>query len=136
MTPYTGTIVVCDDDQDTLDLVATVLRKAGHTVYLATGHREVVPLIEGTRPDLLLCDIYLPGRNGFQIAEQLRAQGCTTPILFMTAFDMGLYRAYAPTRRTGCIAKPFDPEKLLQHIQLTLRNAAMKLESAFAMTAA
>src|SRR5712672_2555962 len=113
MARMSGVVVVCDDDEDTLHYVSALLRSAGHTVYAATGHHDVFPLIDAVRPDMLLCDIYLPGRNGFQIAEQLRAHDSHIPILFMTAFDMGLYRAYAPSSgRTGCIAKPIDPELL------------------------
>lgn len=123
MENLTGVVLVCDDNEDTLEYVAVLLRRAGHVVYTATGHGDVMPLIDAVRPDVLLCDIYLPGRNGFQIAEQLRAQGQHIPIIFMTAFDMGLYRAYARNvGYTPCIPKPFDPENLLRQIELTLQS--------------
>ncbi|HLX62675.1 MAG TPA: response regulator [Planctomycetota bacterium] len=123
MTNLTGVVLVCDDNEDTLEYLEVLLRRAGHVVYTATGHGDLMPLINSVRPDLLLCDIYLPGRNGFQIAEQLRAQGEHIPIVFMTAFDTSLYRAYAQqVEHAPCITKPFDGDKLLRQIESTLQT--------------
>jgi len=131
-----GVVLVCDDNEDTLRLVEVMLRQAGHLVYTATGHHDVMAQIHSVKPEVLLCDIYLPGRNGFQIAEQLRARGERIPIVFMTAFDMSLYRAYASdSGSTSCVAKPLDPDQLLHQIELKLRMARAQLSLASANVA-
>ena len=64
-------ILVTEDHQDTLDVVARVLRRYGHTVYTATTADEARGLAVANRCDLLI-GIGLPGRSGIELMRELR----------------------------------------------------------------
>jgi CheY-like chemotaxis protein len=117
------TILVCDDNGDILELVTLILDSAGYRTVAANGYQELFPLLEKTRPDLLLCDIRMPDRDGFWIAEQMQMRGMQLPIIFMTAYDSNLYRTYAPfVGAVGFVTKPVHAAELLQLIHKTLNE--------------
>ena len=117
----TGTVVVCDDAEDTVNVVAAVVRNAGYTVHTAHNYRELFPILEKVKPDLLLCDIRMPGRDGLDVAEQLQKEGVKYPIVLMTAYNSTFYRAYTPYLGVSdVLAKPLDFDKLLEQIDTVL----------------
>lgn len=110
-------ILVCDDNEDILEMVSKIVSNAGYKVFAANGYKEVIPLIGSVHPDLLICDIRMPVRDGFWIAEYLQVEGIRIPIIFITAFDTQLYRAYAPfVGSVAFVSKPFEEEVLLREI--------------------
>ncbi|HLX61795.1 MAG TPA: response regulator [Planctomycetota bacterium] len=118
-------IVVCDDNEDVLEVVSTIVRRAGYNVLTAAGHKELLPLIDSAHPNLLICDIRMPERDGFWIAEHLQMQGQRIPIIFMTAYDSNLYRTYAPfVGSVGFVTKPIDSQQLLNQIKKALNPSS------------
>src|SRR5687768_18216788 len=67
-------ILVTEDHRDTLDAMALLLRKNGHTVYAARTADEARDLAAANRCDLLIGDIGLPGRSGIDLMRELREQ--------------------------------------------------------------
>jgi DNA-binding response OmpR family regulator len=65
-------ILVTEDHQDTLDVIARLLRRNGHTVYTARTADEARDLAAANRCDLLIGDIGLPGRSGIDLMRELR----------------------------------------------------------------
>jgi DNA-binding response OmpR family regulator len=65
-------IIVADDDHDTVDTLAAILRDEGHTVYPVYGGREVLPAVRIMRPDAIIIDIAVPGMSGYAVAQQVR----------------------------------------------------------------
>jgi DNA-binding response OmpR family regulator len=65
-------IIVADDDRDTVDTLAAILRAEGHTVYGVHNGREVLPAVRMMRPDAIILDIAVPGMSGFAVAQQVR----------------------------------------------------------------
>ena len=122
------TILVCDDNADILEVVSKILRSSGYIVFVANGYKEFLPQIESAHPDLLICDIRMPEHDGFWIAEHLQTQGIHIPIIFITAHDTNLYRAYAPfVGSVGYITKPFEDFELLGQVEKALSADASKL---------
>lgn len=118
-------IVVCDDNEDVLEVVSVIVRRAGYNVVTAAGHKDLLPLIDSARPSLLICDIRMPERDGFWIAEHLQMQGQRIPIIFMTAYDSNLYRTYAPfVGSVGFVTKPIDSQELLKQIHKALNPSS------------
>ena len=114
----TKRILVCDDDADITDMVATLLKFEGYEVTTACGYSQFMQMIESQRPDLIVLDIRMPEKDGFFIAETLRVLGITTPIVFMTAHNTVAYRLYAPlVGGVEYITKPLDPEMFLDKIR-------------------
>jgi CheY-like chemotaxis protein len=117
------TIVVVEDHDDTRKFLGNFLGHLGANVRLARNASEGVEAVKTSRPNLVLCDIKMPGRDGFEVLSEIRAigpaAGGSVPIIAMSAL-----LTHASARMLGfqaCLAKPFTPEKLLQTI-LTVFN--------------
>jgi len=76
-------VLVVDDEPANLDLVASLLEPAGFTVLKAGGGEEGIDLARSQLPSLILLDLMMPGVNGFDVVEQLRADEKTRPIPVM-----------------------------------------------------
>jgi FixJ family two-component response regulator len=104
------TLAVVDDDVDVRAALGRLLRAMGHQVRVFSSAEEFA----GDLPqvDCLILDIRLPGLNGLELREQMRAQGRCLPLVFITAdgdYSLGSeVPAGVPTLR-----KPFDEDTLL-----------------------
>lgn len=113
-------ILICDDDDDILDMLQHLLNGAGYTVATAHEHKEFMKSFHETKPDLVLLDVRMPERDGFWIAEQLQLTD-RVPIIFITAHDRPVYRMCAPiVGAADYLAKPIDPDVLLDRIDKAL----------------
>ncbi|HYL87308.1 MAG TPA: response regulator [Burkholderiales bacterium] len=65
-------IVVADDERDTVDTLAALLRDAGHTVYTVYSGKDVLPTVRVARPDAVIVDIVISGVSGFAVAQEIR----------------------------------------------------------------
>ena len=75
-------ILIADDDRDTVNTLAAVMRDEGHDVKVALRGDEVLEVERLLRPDVLIVDINMPGMSGYAIARELREQrGVATPLL-------------------------------------------------------
>ncbi len=81
-------IVFCEDEVFLQKLIHLILRSTEHEVYIASNGLEGLTLIERERPDLIFTDISMPGWDGFQLADAVRARPhlASIPIIFVTAF--------------------------------------------------
>ena len=117
------TIVVVEDHDDTRRYLGIFLGQLGANVVLARNAFEGVEAVKTSRPNLVLCDIKMPGPDGFDVLSEIRAlgpaAGGNVPVIAMSALVTD-----ASARMLGfqaCLAKPFTPDKLLQTI-LTVLN--------------
>jgi CheY-like chemotaxis protein len=116
-------IVVVEDHDDTRMFLGNFLGRLGANVVLARNAFEGVEAVKTSRPNLVLCDIKMPGRDGFDVLSQIRALGPAAggfvPVIAMSALV-----THASARMLGfqaCLAKPFSPDKLVETI-LTVIN--------------
>ena len=65
-------IVVADDERDTVDTLATLLRDSGHIVYTVYSGKDVLPTVRVTRPDALIIDVAIAGMSGYAVAQEIR----------------------------------------------------------------
>jgi len=83
-------VLVVDDHADTRDLVAAALGQAGATVITASDATEGLTLLRQRRPDVLVCDLEMPGESGYELIEKARAlppeTGGLTPAIALTAY--------------------------------------------------
>jgi CheY-like chemotaxis protein len=107
-------IVVVEDHDDTRRYLGIFLGQLGANVVLARNAFEGVEAVKTSRPNLVLCDIKMPGRDGFDVLSEIRAlgpaAGGNVPVIAMSAL---VTRASA--RMLGfqsCLAKPFTPDNL------------------------
>ena len=125
-----GTVLIVEDEQPILELIAVNLEHAGHEPLRARSVVEAQRLIGGALPDLVLLDWMLPGESGVAFARQLRADRRTKaiPIIMLTA------RAEERDKVAGLeagaddyITKPFSPRELVARIRAVLRRRAPEL---------
>ena len=115
-------VLVVEDDPDLAALEADVLKLRGHEVDVASNGREALEAVERARPDLILLDIKMPVMNGREFADEYRRrEPSTAPIMVVTAADDAQRRA-AEVGASGWIAKPFDPDVLLEKVTTLLRQ--------------
>ncbi|HYL25467.1 MAG TPA: response regulator [Burkholderiales bacterium] len=75
-------ILIADDDRDTANTLAALMRDEGHDVKVVLRGDEVLEVERLLRPDVLIVDINMPGMSGYAIARELREQrGVATPLL-------------------------------------------------------
>src|SRR3984957_6830154 len=103
-------------------IVKETLDSRGFEVVMVTNGAAVLPAYQTERPDICVLDIMMPDRNGFEVAEDIRAVDEDIPIIFLTAKTQteDLVRGF----RTGAndyIRKPFSMEELIVRIENTLR---------------
>ena len=83
--------------------------------------------------DLIILDVMLPGKNGFDILRELRRQGCDTAILMLTAKSQVMDRVVGlKLGADDYLAKPFDPAELLARVEALLRRVTKKGRAAVA----
>ena len=116
------TIVVVEDHDDTRRFLGNFLGRLGANVVLARNAVEGVEAFKTSRPNLVLCDIKMPERDGFEALSGIRAigpaAGGSVPVIAMSALV-----THASARMLGfqaCLAKPFTPDKLLETILTVL----------------
>ena len=111
-------ILVVDDDVDASELVKRMLEIAGATVSTAGSASEAMERIRATRPDVLVCDLGMPGEDGYSLIRKLRAleegQEDTLPAIALTAYARWEDRTRAISSGfQNHLAKPVEPAELL-----------------------
>jgi len=110
-------ILVTDDDRATREAVADMLEQVGADVWLARSAAEAMEAMEEFRPELLLCDIAMPGEDGYAFIRRLRAFGSghagNVPALAFTALARDEDREHALAAGFQMhLAKPVDIDRL------------------------
>lgn len=112
-------VLICDDETAPLEAMAWVVRKAGYEVVTAQNGEEAIRQARGHRPDLILLDIDMPLKDGYQVCEEIKSDPATRAghVLILTAFAQDYQKEKA--RASGCdeiMTKPFSPRKLRERI--------------------
>jgi signal transduction histidine kinase len=107
-------IVVIEDNDDAADTLAMWLENMGHSVQVARTGPEGLELVRSSRPQLVLCDVGLPGMDGVEVCRHVKALPATPPVMVaLTGWGMDADRKR--TREAGFdhhLVKPVAPDKL------------------------
>ncbi len=119
-----GNLLVVDDTAANLRLLARILERAGHHVRPVTDGPLALAAARKERPDLMLLDINMPGMDGFEVCEKMKADPTLkeVPVIFISALSDSLDKVRA--FRTGAvdyITKPFDREEVCARVDTHLR---------------
>ena len=116
-------LLIIEDEKRVADLLKAGLEECGYNVSVAYDGNMGLRLFRQHQPDLVVSDIILPGKNGFEVVKQIRSINSTIPILMLTAlgttddklegFDAGA---------DDYMVKPFDLRELEARIKALLRR--------------
>jgi len=121
-----GTIIVVDDEDMTRNLMASLLRKAGYTVFPARSGEECLQVLATVKPNAVLMDIKMTGLTGVEVCLRIRNSPPTqyVPVIFVTAHaNRGVIEEIRHIPNTHVIAKPFLPESFLDKFRKCLLAA-------------
>jgi len=117
-------VLVVDDEVDTAVFLKELLESKGYSVTTAKDGGQAQSSFVMRKPDFVVLDLILPGESGFEICERMKQTDENTPVLILSAIDMGDARALASrVGADGYMTKPFDPDELLANIE----NIAQKV---------
>jgi len=107
-------ILVVDDAQIMVRILQRMLEKAGHEVVgVAYSGREALDMYKKTRPDLVTLDIQMPGGDGLNCLEDIRAIDRDALVVMVTALGRGPAEEESREKgAAGYLVKPFQPEQL------------------------
>ncbi|MDQ1265687.1 MAG: hypothetical protein QG635_838 [Bacteroidota bacterium] len=112
-------ILVVDDADFILESTSTLLRFEGYDVYTASNGIEGVEAANNNKPDLILCDISMPGLDGYEVLDRIRSSQvlATTPFIFLTAFtEKANMRAGMERGADDFLVKPYTRDELIAAI--------------------
>lgn len=118
-------VVIVDDDDDIRFSLTKYLTGRGATIFACADAREGLEAVRAHRPNIVLSDIGLPNRDGFELLHDIRSldaeQGGEVPVIVMTALEGNMDR----TRTNGdafqaLLHKPFRPDQLLAAVVSSL----------------
>jgi len=115
-------IVVCDDDPDVRELLVDLLGKDGYQVEAAGDGIALRKLVPAFRPDLVVCDLMMPGEDGLSLTRWLRGDGHAA-VLLLTAMGSTIDRVVGlEMGADDYLAKPFEPAELRARVKAVLRR--------------
>ena len=119
-------ILVVDDDPDVVEAVTAFLERAGHVVKSASNRREGMTKVTAEKPDLIILDVMMEEPDdGFAMAQELRRDGFTKPILMLTSIARVTGLSYGVDASTvpvdDFVEKPVTPAALLEKVAALLK---------------
>lgn len=117
-----GRILVVDDDTALAEMIGIVLRGEGFEPFFVADGAQAMAAFRNTRPDLVLLDLMLPGKDGIEVCRQIRAES-GVPIIMLTAktdtvdIVLGL-----ESGADDYIPKPFKTKELVARVRARMRR--------------
>jgi CheY-like chemotaxis protein len=114
-------VLLAEDDHDVRFALSRLLEFAGYDVQAVSNGAEMLDVLGASillerkdpAPDVIITDVRMPGFNGLNIIEGLRATGWTQPVIIISAFgDESLQERVARLGSAQFFAKPFEPDQL------------------------
>lgn len=122
-------ILVIDDNEDSAESLAMLLRLGGHSARTAFSGEEGLAKCELLQPDLVLCDIRMPDLSGYDVARRIRSRqnGAAPLLVALTGYGAGADRE--SSARAGFdihLVKPVDPDALAELLRLAADRAPIR----------
>jgi len=116
-------ILIADDEPDVTKILGLRLKAGGYDVVTAQDGEEAIRVAHEEKPDLIILDVRMPGKDGYAVFQELRAVEDTKsiPVLFFSALQPEQFEQKAiPLGANGFISKSVDPAEILSKIAAVL----------------
>ena len=118
-------ILIVDDDPDLVEAVSTILESKGYAVAKAYGGVEGLKKAETEKPDLIVLDVMMPDKDGYEVCKELKADDAyrSIPILLLTAVVSNIptskytQQMGKETEADDYVDKPVEPEELVRRVE-------------------
>ena len=119
-------ILVVEDDPAILTGLADLLESEGYAVETARSGTSALELFRQSSPDLVLLDVMIPGKNGYDVCREIRASDRVTPVVMLTAKGQEIDKVVGlELGADDYVVKPFGIAELLARIRSVLRRSAL-----------
>ncbi|MET0853418.1 MAG: MtrAB system response regulator MtrA [Microterricola sp.] len=122
-------ILVVDDDTALAEMIGIVLRSEGFEPSFCADGALALDAFRQYKPDLVLLDLMLPGRDGIEVCTQIRAESGTPVIMLTAKSDTTDVVKGLESGADDYIVKPFNPKELVARIRTRLRPSTAASES-------
>lgn len=115
-------ILIAEDEAEIAEILDAYMRREGFRTVLAADGQQALDLHATLKPDMVLLDVRMPIRDGWDVLGELRRRG-ETPVVMVTALDQDLDKLQA--LRIGAddyLVKPFNPIEVVARVQAILRR--------------
>ena len=118
-------ILIVDDEHDLAEMIRYILEFKGHEAKSVLNGYKAIEEIKTTHYDLVLMDIRMPGINGVEAFLKIKEIDPSIKVIMMTGFSVDtLIKEAIRQGASGCINKPFGPEKLIAAIDTLLNSTS------------
>ncbi len=117
-------VLLVDDEPAILKVFGIKLKASGYDVITAINGDEALSLTKSTKPDIMLLDIIMPGKDGFEVLEELRTFS-KLPVIVISARPESSQKAFS-LGANAFLAKPFNVDDLLKAIKRLLDHAKVR----------
>jgi DNA-binding NtrC family response regulator len=116
-------ILIVDDDLNLCTMLAEELTEVGYETYFLTNGERVLEYVQNNQVDLILLDLKMPGKNGFEVLQELEINNIDVRVIVLTAYaDVKSAMESAKMGATDFISKPYDFDELLITIRRTVQR--------------
>jgi len=120
--PVKRTVMIIDDDKEFLEELRETLDLSGYDMVAVNDPLEAVSVAKRVKPAVILLDLKMPKKSGFEVADDLRRLSADIPVIAMSAFYKDEYAMLI--RVCGikrCLTKPFNPLDVIAEIERAIR---------------
>lgn len=121
-------ILVVDDEEAIVEFISNNLKKEDFQVVKAYSGEEAVEKVHSEEPDMVLLDVMLPEKDGFEVCKELR-EFTNVPIIMLTARDEDMDKIIGlEVGADDYVVKPFNPKELVARIKAIFRRMRSSIE--------
>lgn len=126
MNARTNYVLCIEDEPDMINLIRHILGRKGFEVRGATSGVDGLKMIHDEKPELILLDLMMPGMDGWEVYQQIRADNDfkDIPVIVVTAKAQSIDKVLALhiAKVDDYIAKPFLPQELMNSVEKVLKS--------------
>ena len=120
-------ILIIDDEKDIVDMMADFLSERGYAISKAYDGEEGVQKFDSEKPDIVMCDIKMPRKDGFEFLKEVRSSRRWVPVIIISALSepANIMKGY-DFEADYYITKPVNLEDALKAVQIMLSLAPLR----------